>query len=318
MARFQVDLGRYNSRVGLLGYSWSNREVDFPTSVTSSNEQLMEVRFRSNRLFVLDQSSKLPRFIRRFSQSGEIVFIAPSGEFRVPVSAFSDTGQFNISGVSLHDWRIFLLNFHTLADRDQVLKVAFVVNATFLSTNLYSLSQNTFQASLTNQVLPTTPLTVTLTNELNTIMAMITEKTRIATIHNNRILGKNMFRASPQVPIELRIYPAFIAPRRLGESTTETNVYQSFNVNAIVTPITESSPTENRAGDSGETQQVQESGGDRVLAAQNFIVNAEDISTPSLQLLDTLIKINYQDAIWHVDSVKMFPSIYQFTATTER
>ena len=318
MARFQVDLGRYNSRLGFLGYSWSNRDVDFPTYVTSSDERLMEVRFRSNRLFVLDQSSKLPRFIRRFSQFGEIVFIASSGEFRVPVSGFSDTGQFDITGIRLHDWRIFLLNFHTLADRDQVLKVLFVVNATFLSTNLYSLSQSTFDISLTNQVLPTTALTISLTNELNTIMGIITEKTRIANIYNNRILGKNMFRASPQVPIELRIYPAFIAPRRLGESTTETNVYETFNVNAIVVPISEGSPSENRAGDSGETQQVQDSGGDRILAGQNFIVNAEDIDKQPHELLDTLIKIQYENETWRIDSVKTFPSLYQFTATVER
>ena len=82
-------------------------------------------------------------------------------------------------------------------------------------------------------------------------------------------------------------------------------------------PVTDSEPTENVSGRAGFSEQLQQDGGKRSQSSMNFLFNAADVQFTRRTLSQKLVKIVYAEEVWNVDAIKIFPAVYQLTASTE-
>ena len=184
-----------------------------------------------------------------------------------------------------------------------------------LEADISHAGQSTFTADITYlaEVLYTHITSDTTYTVTSTFQSVVSYKITRAI----RDLANNLFRMSPTETIELRVYEGVSEARQFGAAQATLPSYTENTLDVIVVPVTDSEPTENVSGRAGFSEQLQQDGGKRSQSSMNFLFNAADVQFTRRTLSQKLVKIVYAEEVWNVDAIKIFPAVYQLTASTE-
>ncbi|MXY07572.1 MAG: hypothetical protein F4Y61_02895 [Rhodothermaceae bacterium] len=95
--------------------------------------------------------------------------------------------------------------------------------------------------------------------------------------------------------------------------------FETYTVNAIVTPMSDPAPTEHNAATGGRLVRLRDKGGIRPKETATVLISREDVTITRRRLNDArmFIQIVYDGYLWVVNWIEFWPSYYAVNVSTE-